>query len=130
MFQPTPDYQKLIATSCAKKADIAPIQYDADSPFKYNNFVYRLVLPLPTTSEAEPGGTPSKQPGCVAIPDSIMEFIIRLTNPDASGMSKKNRVENEVAIINFVAAALSHFKPKVVPCVYSWGSAATEASQG
>ncbi|KAL9119974.1 MAG: hypothetical protein Q9187_003472 [Circinaria calcarea] len=45
-------------------------------------------------------------------------------------MNKKNRVENEVAIINLVAAALSHFDPKVVPRVYGWGSAAAESSQG
>ena len=45
-------------------------------------------------------------------------------------INKKNRVENEVAIINLVAAALSHIDPKVVPCVYGWGSAAAESSQG
>jgi hypothetical protein len=40
------------------------------------------------------------------------------------------RVENEVAMISLAAAALSGFKPHVVPSVYSWGSAALPSSQG
>ena len=80
-------------------------------------------------AKAEAGDT-SRQPGCVAMPNGVTTFIMRLTNSDANGMNKQNRVENEVAIINLVAAALNHFEPKVVPRVYGWGSAAAESSQG
>ena len=55
---------------------------------------------------------------------------MRLTNPNADGMNTENRVENEVAMINLVGAALGHYNPKVVPSVYGWGSAAAESSQG
>lgn len=55
---------------------------------------------------------------------------MRLTNSEADGMSTKNRVENEVAIISLVGAALTHHNPKVVPSVYGWGSAAAQSSQG
>lgn len=71
-----------------------------------------------------------QQPGCKAIPDGMSEFIVRLTNPAADGMNTENRVENEVAMIDLVGAALSHYNPKVVPSVYGWGSAAGESSQG
>ena len=92
--------------------------------------MYRLTLTSPTVSEDNAGETPKRQPGCTAIPDGVTEFIVRLSNPDATGMNTDNRVENEVAIINLVGAALSHHKPKVVPLVYGWGSAAVKSSQG
>lgn len=71
-----------------------------------------------------------QQTGCKAIPDGVTEFVVRLTNPNADGMNTDNRVENEVTMINLVAAALSHYNPKVVPSVYGWGSAGAESSQG
>lgn len=111
----------------AKNAVVSPIEYDADCPFKYNNFVYRATLSSPIIST---GNAERTQPGCVAIPSGTTQFILRLTNPDAEGMNKRNRVENEVAIINLVSAALSHFDPEIVPSVYGWGSAAAESSQG
>jgi hypothetical protein len=45
-------------------------------------------------------------------------------------MHAHTRVENEVAMISLAAAALSGFKPHVVPSVYSWGSVALPSSQG
>ena len=114
-----------------KKADITPIAYDAECPFDYNNFIYRLTLSSATTSEDNTKETlMQQQAGCKAIPAGVTEFIVRLTNPNADGMNTENRVENEVAMINLVGAALSHYNPKVVPSVYSWGSAAAESSQG
>jgi hypothetical protein len=55
---------------------------------------------------------------------------MRLTNLHAVGMNKHNRVENEVAIINLVSAALTKVNVNVVPSVFGWGSAAAESSQG
>ncbi|TAQ88973.1 hypothetical protein B7494_g2714 [Chlorociboria aeruginascens] len=112
-----------------ENADIIPIQYDPESPFKYNNFVYRIYLPSPITSDHNVEERP-RQPGCVSIPDGTEELIMRLANPDAEGMNAKNRIENEVAIITLASAALSAFEPHVVPSVYGWGSAAGESSQG
>jgi hypothetical protein len=55
---------------------------------------------------------------------------MRLTNPDAEGMSPETRVENEVAIISLAAAALQDFEPHIVHSVYGWGSAAAPSTQG
>ncbi|KAI0421131.1 hypothetical protein F5X98DRAFT_330196 [Xylaria grammica] len=110
-------------------AKIEPISYDPECPFKYNNFVYRVTLPVSTTS-SRTAQDEALQPGCDRIPDGITQFIMRLTNPDAEGMSPKTRVENEVALISLAAQALNHFQPPVVPSVYAWGSAATKSSQG
>ncbi|KAM5450891.1 hypothetical protein MaudCBS49596_004000 [Microsporum audouinii] len=108
------------------EAKVVPIQYDAECPFKYNNFVYRISLASPIASNQD-GPT---QRGCVTIPKDTKELILRLTNPDAEGMSLQTRVENEVANIYLASAALSDITPHVVPSVYAWGSAAGEPSQG
>jgi hypothetical protein len=103
--------------------NIVPVQYDPESPFKYNNFVYLVTLGAPIP----PGRSTSDnalQFGCVAIPEGTQELIVRLTNPATEGMNMANRVENEVAIISLASAALSGFQPHVVPRVYGWGSAA------
>jgi hypothetical protein len=110
-----------------KAAKIDPVQYDPDIPFKYNNFIYHINLPS-TPSIAR--NNDQSQPGTDPIPDGAKDFIIRLTNPDAEGMHASTRVENEVAMISLAAAALSSLKPRVVPSVYAWGSAAAPSSQG
>lgn len=104
------------------------MQYDPESPFKYNNFVYRVTVssPIPLSHVS----SRSSQPGCVPIPERTKQFIVRLTNPETEGMSMANRVENEVAMISLAAAALGGFQPHVVPRVYDWGSAAQESAQG
>lgn len=66
----------------------------------------------------------------MAVPEGVTQLVMRLTNPNAKGMNPQTRVENEVAIISFAAAALSGFEPHVVPSVYGWGSAALSSSQG
>ncbi|OBT53861.1 hypothetical protein VE04_06561 [Pseudogymnoascus sp. 24MN13] len=81
-----------------EKAKVTPIQYDPECPFKYSNFVY------PTNDG--PG-----QPGCVPIPDDTKELIFRLANPDAEGMIRTTRIENEVATIALASAALAGFVP-------------------
>ncbi|KAI1499764.1 kinase-like domain-containing protein [Biscogniauxia marginata] len=121
--------QRLLCEQFNLKADanIVPIQYDPGCPFKYNNFVYHITLPLPITSDHATKDE-ARQPGCDPILDGTKQFIIRLTNPDAEGMNPQTRVENEVAMINLAADALRCFQPSVVPSVYAWGSAATKAS--
>ncbi|KAH8710141.1 kinase-like domain-containing protein [Phaeosphaeriaceae sp. PMI808] len=112
------------------EAKIEPIQYDPESPFKYNNFVYRITLPSSPSAARHDSSHGVRQPGTAPLPESAKEFIIRLTNPDAEGMHAQTRVENEVAIISLAAAALGGFKPHLVPNVYGWGSAASPSSQG
>lgn len=109
--------------------EITPIQYDPQSPFKYNNFVYRISLPVPITTNQASKYEP-QQPGCVPIPNGTKELIFRLTNPNAEGMNQTTRVENEVATIALASDALAGFVPHVVPSVYAWGSAAIKSSQG
>ncbi|KAJ5543511.1 hypothetical protein N7461_009514 [Penicillium sp. DV-2018c] len=105
---------------------VEPIAYDPESPFKYNNFVYRISLPSPLDKE---NSTCQKLPGCVAIPPGTSALILRLTNPDATSMGSPNRVENEVAIMTLAAAALNpNFEPHVVPRVYGW--AGTRSNKG
>jgi hypothetical protein len=108
---------------------IAPIAYDPNCPFTYNNFVYKITFSSPP--EFEHGSQDNfRQPGCVPVPHGTTAFIMRLTNPHAVGMNRNNRVENEVAIINLVSAALTKINMNVVPSVFGWGSAAAESSQG
>jgi len=114
----------------SKSTKVEPIQYDPESPFKYNNFVYRITLPSPPSALSNYGSHVTRQPGTVPLPEGAKEFIMRLTNPDAEGMHAHTRVENEVAIISLAAAALSSCKPHVVPSVYGWGTAAPPSSQG
>jgi hypothetical protein len=113
-----------------KEAKIDPIQYDPESPFKYNNFVYRIILPSPPSVARDKSSHEMRQLGTTPLPGGAKEFIMRLTNPDAEGMHPQNRVENEVATISLAAAALGGFDPHVVPSVYGWGSAAPPSSQG
>ncbi|KAI0400456.1 kinase-like domain-containing protein [Xylaria palmicola] len=87
--------------------EVVPIQYDPESPFKYNNFVYRATLTAPKDGFLEP-----RQPGTVALPAGTKELIVRLANPDAEGMHPQSR-------------ALRARLPRVVPNVYGWGSAAS-----
>jgi hypothetical protein len=55
---------------------------------------------------------------------------VRLANPDAEGMHRETRIENEVAIITLTTAALKDFQPHVVPSIYAWGSGAAESPYG
>ncbi|KAI0911027.1 hypothetical protein F4823DRAFT_587819 [Ustulina deusta] len=131
-FQARLDFvQRVLSEHLALQVDaqITPLQYDPECPFKYNNFVYHIKLPSPINF-SNATKDPVLQPGCVSIPNGTKEFIMRLSNPDAEGMSPETRVENEVAMISLAAAALKSFQPPVVPSVYAWGSAATETSQG
>ncbi|KAJ8126204.1 hypothetical protein O1611_g7432 [Lasiodiplodia mahajangana] len=107
---------------------ITPIQYEPDFPFKYNNFVYRILLPSGLSSGAGngDGGRKLTQPGCVPIPSETKEFILRLSNPDAEGMHQETRIQNEVGMLTLASAALSHIKPAVVPRVFGWGGATSE----
>ncbi|KAF2491602.1 hypothetical protein BU16DRAFT_123227 [Lophium mytilinum] len=110
-------------------AEIVPIQYDPECPFKYNNSVYRISLPLPLPLDKSTKDK-ARQPGCVPIPAGTKTLIMRLSNPIAEGMNPETRIENEVAIITLASTALSSFHPHVVPSIYGWASAAPPSSQG
>ncbi|OBT60802.1 hypothetical protein VE03_09897 [Pseudogymnoascus sp. 23342-1-I1] len=109
-----------------EKAEVTPIQYDPECPFKYNNCIYRVPLHVPITATKDR----TQQPGCVPIPDGTKEIVFRLATPDAEGTTQPTRVENEVATIALVSAVLAKFGLHIVPSVYAWGSAASKSPQG
>ncbi|KAM0541899.1 hypothetical protein ACHAPJ_013045 [Fusarium lateritium] len=111
------------------EAEIAPIQYNPEVPFKCKNFIYGIKLPpgsAPNTAFKQDG----LQHGCVAIPSGNRNFILRLTNSDAEGMGPSNRVENEVVAISLASAALEASYPHIVPSVYAWNSTGNKSQQG
>ncbi|KAI9046408.1 hypothetical protein LZ554_009584 [Drepanopeziza brunnea f. sp. 'monogermtubi'] len=100
-----------LASNDLQQIKITPIQYDPDCPFKYNNFVYHIVLAddtLRSPVKNADGGHELQQPGCVDIP---------------AGMHQETRVQNEVAILALAADALRHINPPVVPRVFGWSRA-------
>ncbi|KAI1126653.1 kinase-like domain-containing protein [Nemania abortiva] len=120
-----------VSSENAEHTEITPIEYDPNWPFKYNNFVYRILLPIDTVVGHRNGRDTDetgirKQPGCVPIPAGTREFILRLSNPEATDMHPETRVQNEVGLITLASAALSGIKPAVVPRVFGWGSASGE----
>jgi hypothetical protein len=116
-----------MAKQDAEGTEITPVQYDPAFPFKYNNFVYRLLLPAGTPDCLGSEGYKLEHlPGCVPIPAGTKEFILRLSNPDAEGMHHETRVQNEVAILSLASAALRHVQPAVVPRVFGWGAAGSD----
>lgn len=89
--------------------------------------MYRISLPSPLDQE---NGACQNKPGCVAIPSGTSDWILRLTNPDASSMESANRVENEVAIMTLARAALDpNFEPHVVPRLYGWAGTTSEKGE-
>ncbi|KAK3990828.1 hypothetical protein QBC44DRAFT_324799 [Cladorrhinum sp. PSN332] len=112
--------------------EISPVQYDSECIFKYNNFVYRVSLVSPLLSDhSDSRWNGTSQPGTVAIPKGAKDLLMRLGNRDTEGVHQETRVENEVAIVNLVSAALGTvFRPSIVPRIYGWGSAAGESAQG
>lgn len=111
-----------------QQTKIAPIQYEPDCPFKYNNFVYRISLQSDTSAglaDAD-GGLKPQQSGCVHIPAGTRDFILRLSNPDVEGLHQETRVQNEVGILTLASDALRYVKPPVVSRVFGWGGASRE----
>ncbi|KAJ4251519.1 hypothetical protein NW762_011506 [Fusarium torreyae] len=111
------------------EAEITPIQYNPEVPFKCNNFIYGIILP-PGSAPSTAFKQDSLQHGCVIIPPGSRDFILRLTNSDAEGMSPSNRVENEVAAISIASEALEASYPHMVPSVYAWNSTGNKSQQG
>ncbi|THZ01120.1 hypothetical protein D6C93_03532 [Aureobasidium pullulans] len=103
-------------------SNIEPIAYDADCPFAYNNFLYRVDVKNHGKHYRD------QQPCSSTIPADASQLVLRLSN-NASGIPPVNRVENEVGMMNLFREALrdSHFA-HLIPEVYGWGSA--EYGQG
>ncbi|THV64175.1 hypothetical protein D6D28_10105 [Aureobasidium pullulans] len=103
-------------------SNIEPIAYDADCPFAYNNFLYRVDVKNHGKHYRD------QQPCSSTIPADASQLVLRLSN-NASGIPPVNRVENEVGMMNLFREALrdSH-SAHLIPEVYGWGSA--EYGQG
>jgi hypothetical protein len=76
----------------SKEATINPIQYDQESPFKYNNFVSHITLPSPLSAAQRNSSNETRQRGTVTLSEGTEEFIMRLTNRDAEGLHAHTRV--------------------------------------
>ena len=86
------------------ESTITPLEYDAKSPYKYNNFVYRIDLSNPLTEqqikrEEKPG------PSCCQIPVGCQHFVLRIVNPLADSMHNESRTENEVGMLRLASAS-------------------------
>ena len=102
--------------------EITPILYDADCPFDFNNFIYKVTFSFTKQAEDLPRRV---QPGIQPLPYGATTLIVRLANNLAVGVHSHNRVENEVASINVVRAALAPVNlAHLIPAIYGWGSAA------
>ncbi|KAK3689473.1 phosphotransferase enzyme family protein [Podospora appendiculata] len=102
-------------------SDISPIEYDADCPFPYNNFIYKVTL----TKPAARGCFPDRICTITLQRDDLTALVIRLSNPKAEGLNHANRVQNEVASMHLARKGLQTFKPElfdVIPAVYAWGA--------
>ncbi|GKT45788.1 uncharacterized protein ColSpa_05969 [Colletotrichum spaethianum] len=103
--------------------DIATVEYQEDSPFQYNNFIYKITLSSPATAASFPNAGSYT----VAPPkEGISILIMRLANPKAEGIVHETRVENEVAAMHLARQGLlSSAKPEIaalVPALYDWQS--------
>jgi hypothetical protein len=102
--------------------DVKPIEYEAECPFDYNNFIYKVHVDCHGSYQQD------LQPGTTSLPLSTSHLIMRLSNA-ASGLPNHNRVENEVGMMLLFRQALTnHDLGYLIPHVYAWGSA--EGNQG
>lgn len=109
---------------------IEPIEYDINSPFPYNNYIYFVTLSSQTTtllqirspSQSDTDHNGSPQPGTIPLPAHTTSFIIRLANADPrTGINNTNRIESEVAFMMLVREALASSKYRhIIPDVYAW----------
>ncbi|GKT70085.1 phosphotransferase enzyme family protein [Colletotrichum tofieldiae] len=119
------EFQKRLDLS----SDIATVEYEENSPFEYNNFIYKITLASPATAASFPNAGPYT----VAPPkEGISTLIMRLANPKAEGIVHETRVENEVAAMHLARQSLlSTAKPNtaaLVPALYDWQSSGSSQS--
>lgn len=93
----------------------------------YNNFIYKANV----TAQGENGALPNQhRPGTQPLPQSIKTIIIRLANPHAMGLASSTRIENEVAAMTTIRAALRAEKlDHLIPALYGWAPP-SDASPG
>ncbi|KAK3937888.1 phosphotransferase enzyme family-domain-containing protein [Diplogelasinospora grovesii] len=106
-----------------KSTQVTPLAYVENSPFEFNNFIFKVDLAAPGVSAAN---FPEPQQPCTSAPPpppaGVTTLVIHLSNPLAEGLNNTNRVENMVAAQFLVRqAALAGLSPVVpVPAVYAW----------
>ncbi|KAF6823054.1 phosphotransferase enzyme family protein [Colletotrichum plurivorum] len=121
-FQDRLDFvRNVIVNFGLQPTTITPLEYDENSPFEYNNFIYKISLASPASGPclANPG------PYTVPLPDAgTSTLIMRVANPRA-GVVEDNRVENEVAAIHLARQGVLSYKPSaafLIPELYAWRS--------
>ena len=105
---------------------INPVEYEPNCPFPFDNFIYHVIIKIPTTSEKtiKSSKLDVRLPGTSPLPAGTTSIILRLTNPHpGTGLNSTNRVENEVAFLTLVREALAESKfSHIVPDLYTWAS--------
>ncbi|KAK1613535.1 hypothetical protein BDP81DRAFT_336811 [Colletotrichum phormii] len=116
--------KSILHQNCLEAESIEPVEYDINSPFPYNNFIYRVTLSSPTSTTIQIISLHSEtpRPGTVPCPAGTTSLMVRLANSDPrTGINNANRVESEVAFITLARQALAASKySRVVPDVYAW----------
>lgn len=77
-----------------------------------------MELATPALSSSFPG----TQPGTTKAPsEGISIFVIKLSNPAATGVNNANRIENDVAVQHLVRLSMAQAGlPQLVPAIYAW----------
>lgn len=99
------------------------MEYDEACPFPYNNFIYKITLSRPASSD----DFKDTLSPCTSLPpqDGVSALVMRLSNLAAEGLNQSNRVENEVAALHLARKGLSTATARpelaaVIPAVYDW----------
>lgn len=103
---------------------IDPVDYQKNSPFPYNNYVYKIRV-APRNGPSDAHG--SAQPGTSPIPEDLMSFILRLS-ASGRGYNDPVRVENEVASMSLARHAIK--SSHIIPRVFSWANGDDGGRQG
>ncbi|KAK1758964.1 putative phosphotransferase enzyme family protein [Echria macrotheca] len=120
--------QDILQRHGLKSTSVTPIDYsEADVPYIYNNFLYKVSLASPATAAQLPATQPltTSPPG-----DGISTLVVRLSNPKARGLNQTNRTENEVSAIWLARQSLlsqnvsseNHHLADAIPAVYAWSA--------
>ncbi|KAL7908442.1 hypothetical protein GGI35DRAFT_486492 [Trichoderma velutinum] len=116
--------KSLLQLNALEAKNIDPIEYDMDTPFPYNNFIYHVTLasPISRPINIKSFQSDKPQPGTVSFPANSTSLLVRLSNSDPrTGLNNINRVENEVAFMALIRQALAKTKySHIIPNVYSW----------
>jgi hypothetical protein len=108
--------RKILSKFKLEVSEITTLEYVDHCPFPFNNFLYKVQF----TAPAKLGVFPST-PGADPVPEEgVSTVVIRLSNPQATGLNNAHRIQNEVAAASLVRDALPRHLKHLVPVVFAW----------